>query len=137
MVLRPGTNVLTVTARDAAGNTATATLTITLTLRFTDDPLLPGTPIKAVHFTELRSAVDNVRLAVGLATFEWTDPILAPEVTPARVVYLTDLRTALNQAYVAANAVLPIYTDPIVLPGATVIKVVHITELRSAVVAFP
>ncbi|PYM92880.1 MAG: hypothetical protein DME04_13985 [Candidatus Rokuibacteriota bacterium] len=137
MVLRPGTNVLTVTARDAAGNTATATLTITLTLRFTDDPLLPGTPIKAVHFTELRSAVDNVRLAVGLATFEWTDPILAPEVTPARVVYLTDLRTALNQAYVAANAVLPTYTDPIVLPGATVIKVVHITELRSAVVAFP
>src|SRR5437773_5208461 len=59
--LKPGTNVLTVTARDAAGNIATRTLTVTLSFKFSDDPLAPGsTPIKAMHLTELRTATDSV-----------------------------------------------------------------------------
>jgi len=36
IVLQPGTNVLTVTAQDAAGNTGTATLTVTLTVTSSD-----------------------------------------------------------------------------------------------------
>src|SRR5439155_154757 len=41
ITLKLGTNVLTVTARDAAGNTGTARLTVTLSgsFSFTDDPL--------------------------------------------------------------------------------------------------
>src|SRR5207249_2566719 len=57
IVLQTGTNVLTVQARDAAGNTATTSLTVTLsvTLAFTDDPLAAqSTLIKTVHITELR-----------------------------------------------------------------------------------
>src|SRR5207249_469055 len=68
IVLEPGTNVLTVTARDAAANTATASVTVTLsaTLTFTDDPLAAqSTPIKVVHVMELRAAIDSVRVARG------------------------------------------------------------------------
>src|SRR5207249_7692827 len=62
ILLRIGTNVLTVTASDAAGNTATTTLTVTLAFGFTDDPLGPSTPVRAVHFTELRSDRKSTRL---------------------------------------------------------------------------
>src|SRR5947207_2828813 len=94
--LKPGTNVLTVSARDAAGNIATATLTVTLSFKFSDDPLAPGsTPIKAMHLTELRTATDSVAAAFGLATFNWTDPTLTPGLTNAKVVHLTELRAAM------------------------------------------
>src|SRR5437899_8027230 len=47
IVLQPGTNVLTVTARDAAGNTASTTLTATRTDTTTPDPpITPPTAIK-------------------------------------------------------------------------------------------
>src|SRR5437660_945341 len=93
--LQVGTNVLTVQARDAAGNTATAALTVTLsaTFSFTDDPLTPqGTLIKTVHLVEVRAAIDTVRVARGLTTFAWTDPTLTPGVTTIKVVHVTELR---------------------------------------------
>jgi hypothetical protein len=133
IVLRLGTNGLTVTARDAAGNTATAIVTVTLssTLTFTDDPLVAqSTTVKAVHIAELRAAIDAVRVASGLATFAWTDPTLTPESTPLKAVHVTDLRTALSQAYVAAGQTPPTYTDP---TGLTVTKAIHLNELRTAV----
>ena len=35
-------------------------------VRFTDDPMMPGvTPIKAVHFTELRTRIDAPRNSGG------------------------------------------------------------------------
>ena len=34
------------------------------------------TPIKAVHFTGLRTRVDSLRVAWGLARFAWTDLVL-------------------------------------------------------------
>src|SRR5207253_2586908 len=113
VLLQPGTNVLTVTARDAAGNTGTDTVTVTATSTFTDDPLTAQTTlIRAVHILELRAAIDSVRVARALAAFAWTDPTLTPGSTPARAVHLTELRTALNQAYQAAGRALPVYTDP-------------------------
>ena len=49
---------------------------------FTDDPIVPGeTPIKAVHFAELRSNIDALRAAAGLGRFAWTDPLLRAGVT--------------------------------------------------------
>ncbi len=130
IVLQSGTNVLTVTARDAVGNTATASVTVSF-FTFTDDPLVAqSTPIKTVHITELRAAIDSVRVARGLATFAWTDPTLTPGSTPAKGVHLLELRTALNQAYQAAGRTAPTYTDP---TGLTVIKAIHLNELRSAV----
>jgi len=133
--LASGANVLTVTARDAAGNTSTDVLTVTLTgnFTFTDDPLAAqSTSIKAVHFTELRAAINSARAARGLAAFAWTDPALAPGITQVRAVHLTELRAALNQAYQAAGRALPTYTDPTVGGGVTPIRAMHLNELRSA-----
>ena len=132
IVLQAGSNVLTVTARDAAGNTATGTLTVTA-LTFTDDPLATSTPIKAIHVTELRAAIASVRAARGLAAFAWTDPTLTPGSTGVKAVHVTELRTALNQAYQVAGRTLPTYTDPTVGPGVTTIQAIHINQLRSAV----
>ena len=136
IVLLPGTNALTVTARDAAGNTRTASLTVTLTetFTFTDDPLTAQTTrVRAVHILELRAALDSVRVAHGLPAFGWTDPTLTPGSTLAKAVHLAELRTALNQAYQAAGRVLPTYTDPTVVAGVTVVKTFHLNELRTAV----
>jgi len=137
IVLQMGTNMLTVQARDAAGNTKVATLTVTLSgTSFTDDPLTAqSTLIKTVHLAEVRAAIDTVRVARGLTTFAWTDPTLTPGVTTIKVVHVTELRTALNQAYQAAARTLPTYTDPSVVAGATVVNAVHLNELRAAVLA--
>src|SRR5947208_7995460 len=54
IALQAGANVLTVTAKDAAGNTTTDVLAVTLvdTFTFTDDPLVArNTLIKTVHVT--------------------------------------------------------------------------------------
>jgi hypothetical protein len=134
IVLQPGANVLSVTARDAAGNTAMDTVTVTLTaaFTFTDDPLVArNTLVKAVHITELRTAIDRLRQARGLAPFAWTDRTLAPGITPARAVHVTELRTALDQAYQASRQAPPTYVDPAL--ARTTIKKVHLDELRAAV----
>jgi hypothetical protein len=133
IALQPGTNVLTVTAHDAVGNTSAASLTVTM-FTFTDDPLATqGMRITAAHFMELRAAIDNLRAAHGLATFAWTDPTLTPGSTIVKVVHLTELRRALNEAYLAAGQSPPTYADPSVVGGATVIKAIHLSELRTAV----
>ena len=56
-----GTAAIRVSATDAAGQSATRsfTMTVTRSAPFTDDPLRPGvTPVRAVHFTELRTRID-------------------------------------------------------------------------------
>jgi hypothetical protein len=49
--------------------------------QFTDDPLTPGTPIKAVHVIELRTAINNLRAVFSLPAFVFTDSTLTPRVT--------------------------------------------------------
>src|SRR5437899_13040530 len=51
IVLQPGTNVLTVTAQDAVGNTETATLTVTLVQAFPLTVSLTGTGAGVVTST--------------------------------------------------------------------------------------
>jgi hypothetical protein len=135
IVLQSGSNVLTVTARDAAGNTATDTLTATFTgFTFTDDPVsAQSTVTKAVYLTELRTVINSLRTARGLPAYTWTDSTLTAGSTQVKGVHLSELRTALNQAYQAAGRAVPAYTDVSVVAGTTVIKAVHLNELRSAV----
>jgi len=133
IALQLGTNVLTVTAQDAVGNTSAASLTVTM-FTFTDDPLTAQSMrITAAHFMELRAAIDSLRAAHGLTTFAWTDPTLTPGSTMVKVVHLVDLRTALTQAYVSAGRIPPTYSDPSIVGGATIIKAIHLSELRTAV----
>ena len=135
-----GTATVTVTARDPAGLSATQSIAVTVRAGggvngFTDDPLVPGvTPVRAVHFRELRTRIDALRTRSGLSTYGWTDPTLRAGVTEVRSVHMTELRTALNQAYSAAGRPRPAYTDAAVRAGTTPIRAAHITELRTAVV---
>ncbi len=136
-----GTATLTVTATDAGGSNGTATQTFTATVgpagarRFTDDPIVPGvTPVRAVHFTELRVRIDVLRGEAGLAPFGWTDPVLLAGVTPVRLVHLTELRSALAEAFAAAGRAAPRWADASA-SSSTPIRAVHVTELRAAVLA--
>jgi hypothetical protein len=87
--------------------------------------------ILAVHFTELRTAVNIVRAAAGLSNAPFTDAIAAG--ITVRAIHLTELRTYLSNAR-SLLGVSPIsYTDPTVTAAATLIRYVHLRELRDSV----
>ena len=133
-----GTAAIRVTAVDPGGLSAAQAFTVTVEAMrapFTDDPIVPGvTPIKAVHFTELRTRIDALRSAAGVPRFSWTDLVLRAGVTRVRRVHLLELRAALAGAYSAAGRAAPRWTDPSPTAG-TAIRAVHVTELRAAVLA--
>ena len=89
--------------------------------------------IKAVHLTELRSAIDTLRAVNHLAPGGWTDVTLSPGSTPVASLYISDLRTALSATYRAVNIAAPQFTDSDIIPGVTVVKAAHLNELRDAV----
>ena len=131
-----GTARVTVTAIDPGGLEARQSFVVTVWARrpFTDDPIVPGiTPVRAVHFTELRARIDPLRQAAGLARFAWTDPVLTARVTRVRRVHLLELRSALAEAYAAAGRRPPGWTDAAPAAGSTAIRAAHLTELRAAV----
>ena len=134
----PGTATVTVWATDIGGSNTSANqrFTVTVTVPFTDDPLVPGvTPVKAVHFTELRARIDEVLVAAGLEPFSWTDPVLTAGVTPVRRQHLDEMRAMLNVAYDRTGRARPRWTDPVSVRGTTPIKAVHLMELRAALMA--
>jgi hypothetical protein len=102
-------------------------------LTFTsDDPIsLCGPLIKAVHITELRTAVNTARASVGLGASSFTDPSLSTG-SVIKAIHVTELRTALS-GFLSAIGVTPSYTDLTITPGATVVKGVHIQELRNVI----
>ncbi|MGH7348188.1 MAG: hypothetical protein ACREK4_25000, partial [Candidatus Rokuibacteriota bacterium] len=105
---------------------------------FTDSLLTAGTTVeKAVHITELRTAIDLARARNGLAAFAWTDPTLTAGSTAIKAIHIVELRTALNQVYAKRGMAPPTYTDPTIVPGQTVSKAAHIQELRDAVTVVP
>ena len=137
-----GTAVVTVTATDTGGSNTAATQTFTVRVLqevarpFTDHRIVPGvTPVKAVHFTELRTRIDGLRAGAGLPQFPWTDPVLTVGVTPVRLAHLLELRAALAAAYSASGRSVPGWTDAAPVAGATRIRAAHLMELRAAVMA--
>ena len=133
-----GTAAIRVTATDPGRLSATQSFTVTVSTTvsapFTDDPLQPGvTPVKAVHFTELRTWIDALRSAAGLLRFSWTDPVLRAGVTRVRRVHLLELRSALAETYRAVRRAAPRWTDAAPAVGTAPIRALHVTELRAAV----
>lgn len=125
---------------DEAGTSVTEHRTVkaivTRTEPFTDDPIVPGmTPVRAVHFAELRARIDVLRGGAALAPFGWTDPVLRAGVTPARLAHLLELREALTAVYAAAGRSAPRWTDAAPVGGAAPIRAAHLSELRAAVLA--
>ena len=136
---REGAATIRVTPTDPGGLSATQPFTVKVEVSvsepFTDHPIRPGvTPVKTVHFTELRAPIDALRRAAGLQAFSWTDTVLRIGVTQVKLVHLRELREALGDAYVAVGRVEPGWTDPSPTPGSSPISAAHVMELRAAVV---
>ena len=135
----PGTAYVRVTSFDSGGLSARWGITVRAWAPFTDDPIVPGvTPVRAVHFTELRTRIDALRGTFGfyggLGGFNWTDPTLAAGLTRVRLVHLLDLRTALAEAYALAGEGTPRWTDAALVAAAAPVKAAHLMELRAAVI---
>ena len=133
-----GTATVTVTATDVGGSNTAATQTFTITVprTFTDPVITPGvTPVRAVHFTELRTRIDGARASVGLGPYAWTDPVLTAGSTRVRLVHVLEMRWALAPVFAAKGRRPPFWTDAAPTAGSTPIRAAHLMELRAAVVA--
>jgi uncharacterized repeat protein (TIGR01451 family) len=121
-----------VRALAGAAATPASNADLATTIVFTDDPIDTGiTAMKAVHLTELRTAVNLVRAAAGLSPAFLTDPVLTAG-TRIKTKHLTELRTNLDQAR-AALGLIPIGYYDATIPAGSTIKADHIRELRAGV----
>ncbi len=99
-------------------------------ISFTDDSLQAGsTPVKAVHFTQLREAVNAVRATTAdVDQVNWEESIAAG--TTVKASHILELRTKLDQALNSLSLPACSYTTASV--GAPIAKV-HVEQLRACV----
>ena len=117
-------------ANSSGGVSQYGNIDIATAIAFTDAPLVAGsTLIKAAHITELRQAVDAMRLATNLPAVTWTDSNLAG--AQIKAIHVEELRTNLDAALTAVGITPSAYTNTS-LSGVE-IKKVHIDELRQRV----
>jgi len=112
-----------------ANTGAYSNVDLAVPMAYTDASLTPGTTIKAAHFTELRTAINAARAALGWSATTFTDTSLTG-VTVKRI-HLTELRSALDTVRAGVGLSALSYTDATVTAGSTPIRAAHILELRS------
>jgi len=114
---------------------ASSSVGVKFSRNFTDPTIAPlGTLVSAVHITNLRAAINQLRSFYQAGTFTFTDDTLAPGSTQIRATHLTELRTALCGAYTTAERTCPTYlTDPTITPRETIVKAQHLREIRENV----
>ena len=96
---------------------------------YTDPTIAIGsTPIRAVHFTELRQAANAARTAVGLAPMTFTGTIASGVVVQR--IHLMELRSTVDGVRGAVGLAPVPYTDGVVTAGTTIIRRAHILDLR-------
>lgn len=101
------------------------------TVFFTYDPIVPGvTTAKAVHITEVRTAVNAVRTLAALPPATWSAMVAPGSLITAAGI--SELRSALDAALSALGLPALSYTDPTISTGVTRIKGAHVQELRNA-----
>lgn len=132
-VVANATYLYKVRAMDGSGGSSAFTgIDPATTIVFTDDPLVAATTVvKAVHLTELRTAVNAMRAAAGFLPLG-TDATVAVGAL-VRATHITDLRTALSDARSTAGLSTLTLTDPSLTVGVTSVKAAHLQELRNAV----
>jgi hypothetical protein len=114
-----------VRAVTAGGTSGSSAVDLATTIIFTD-PAPAGIAIKAVHLTQLRTAVNAVRALGGLDPAVFTDA--APAGIRVKAVHLTQLRTTIDEGRAVLGLSQGGFTDA--NPAGLVVKAVHITELR-------
>ena len=131
----PGTVTVWVTSLDGRVAELGGAFTYVSDLSFTDDPLqVRVTPIKAVHLTELRTAINTLRTRYGLSTVTFPSGAIASGIV-IKASHLTELRSALEPVYTAAGLALPTWSPVTITAGATVITAAQITGVRVATLA--
>lgn len=122
-----------VKATNAGGASPYSNVDLATSVIFTDDPVVAQeTTIRAVHISQLRTAVDAVRSLAGLSQQAWIDSSLVAGATPMRKIHVEELRSSLASALSDLGRPPLTLTDP-TLTTATDIKAPHIQELRNAV----
>jgi hypothetical protein len=122
--------VYKVRAVDSAANESAFTNSdLATTFIFTDDPIVPGTTIiKAIHITQLRDAINIVRLAAHLAPVSFTDP--APLGLLIKLIHMTQMRNALDTARTALGLAPTNYSNIVV---GSKVGAIDIIQLRNGV----
>lgn len=116
-------------AVNGAGTSGNSNADLATTVIFTNHPLAAGVSVQSAHVTQLRSAVNAVRLLASLAVANFTDSAAAG--TSVKALHMTELRTALDAARAALTLSTGGYTDA--APGGVRIKAAHVQELRARV----
>ena len=126
-----------VKAADAVGNISPASnIDVATAITFEDDPFAAPptyTVVRGQHILQLRTAINAVRAAVGLAPASWTQTInpAQPGSVTIMAVDVEELRTKLDEALQILNLPTGGYTNPS-LSGQVILQT-HITELRDRV----
>jgi hypothetical protein len=115
----------------AGANTSAFSLTDAATTTVFTDTSLAGIAIKVVHVTELRTAINAMRVAAGLDATVFTNPTLSAGSTAVKRVHLVELRAALDAARSTLGLVALVYTNATITARSTVISASHLTELRA------
>jgi len=114
-----------VDGNDVAGPISAADLATTVI--FEDEPLAPGvTKVRAAHWTQLRDAVNAVRVLAGIGPTSFTTS------TRIKVDHLTEIRSALDAARTALGMPALSYADEAATVG-TPVRAIHVQEIRNAV----
>ena len=125
------TYVYNVSAVNTCGSSQLSNTRIGTALTFTDNPLVAhSTIIKAVHLTELQTAVNAVRAAAGMMAFSFTDP--NPAGIAIKAIHIQELRTALDPARMALGLPQISYTNSLV-SQTTIVHAIDFTEIRAGV----
>jgi hypothetical protein len=115
----------------AVGQSQTSGFTpvdIATTVIYSDPALTSAVGIKAVHFTQLRTAIDAMRAAANLGAAVYTNAIATGGLV--KRVDLVEMRTALNDARNILGVGTLTFSESIVA-GSTKVKAAHITEIRN------
>ena len=118
-----------VRAVNASGTSADSAADIATTVIFADEPLTTGVTVKALHLSQLRTAVNAVRLLQGLGGLTFTDAAVAG--LAVKAFHVTDLRTALDAALGPLGFTTGGYTNTTL--NGVVIKGAHFQEIRNRV----
>lgn len=118
-----------VRAVNGGGTSPNSAADLATTVIFTDHPLTTATKVKAVHLSQLRTAVNAVRALAGVGAFAFTDAAAAG--LRVKGVHVAELRTALDPARASLGLTAGGYTDASL--ANVKVKAIHSEELRDRV----
>jgi len=120
--------------RDCPGWSTSVQMLITSPTSGMTETITDGTTlVRLAHFSELKTAIDNLRSFRGSGAYSWDASwaTLATGTSIVRIVHLNDLRSALSTPYTNATGTAPSYTAPDPVTAGTPIRGVHIREIRA------